>query len=297
MGLRWCLYGYEIKNDKYTVIHSESQIVRMMFDLYITGKTFSEIADYLTSSDVAYYKDKKIWNKAMVSRIIGNRYYIGNEDYPAIISEEVFCKAEGRRNQRGGKREKDSKELSFIKQHIYCDSYKAKIRRIGKYTNREKWVCDNKRKCSVYVDDDYLFSSIVSMLNLVIENTDLLSHKKYNKEEYVPSIEVVRDENEFRFMMEQIDVKFKAAKKIIYTCATDKFKALSDNCYENVTQALVDYFVDIRKINAISYELLKDTVEKIFVGANGSISMIFVNNKRLNYLKGVADDAGNKNCY
>jgi hypothetical protein len=98
MGLRWCLYGYEIKNDKYTVIHSESQIVRMMFDLYITGKTFSEIADYLTSSGVAYYKDKKIWNKAMVSRIIGNRYYIGNEDYPAIISEEVFCKAEGRRN-------------------------------------------------------------------------------------------------------------------------------------------------------------------------------------------------------
>lgn len=70
----------------------------MMFDLYITGKTFSEIADYLTSSGVAYYKDKKIWNKAMVSRIIGNRYYIGNEDYPAIISEEVFCKAEGRRN-------------------------------------------------------------------------------------------------------------------------------------------------------------------------------------------------------
>lgn len=65
----------------------------------------------------------------------------------------------------------------------------------------------------MYVDDDYLFSSIVSMLNLVIENTDLLSHKKYNKEEYVPSIEVVRDENEFRFMMEQIDVKFKAAKK------------------------------------------------------------------------------------
>jgi len=135
------------------------------------------------------------------------------------------------------------------------------------------------------------------MLNLVIENTNLLSHKEYNKEEYVPSIEVVRDENEFRFMMEQIDVKFKAAKKIIYTCATDKFKALSDNCYENVTQALVDYFVDIRKINAISYELLKDTVEKIFVGANGSISMIFVNNKKLNYLKGVADDAGNKNCY
>ena len=81
----------------------------------------------------------------------------------------------------------------------------------------------------------------------------------------------------------------KPQKKIIYTCATDKFKALSDNCYEKVTQALVDYFVDIRKINAISYELLKDTVEKIFVGANGSISMIFVNNKRLNYLKGVAD--------
>lgn len=297
MGLRWCLYGYEIKNDKYTVINSESQIVRMMFDLYITGKTFSEIAAYLTASGVVYYKDKKIWNKAMVSRIIGNKYYIGNEDYPAIISEEVFCKAEDRRNQRGGKREKDSKELSFIKQHIYCDSCKAKIRRIGKYTNREKWICDNKCKCSVYVDDDYLFSSIVSMFNLVIENTDLLSHKEYNKEVYVPSIEVVRDENEFRFMMEQIDVEFKAAKKIIYTCATDKFKTLSDNCDENVTQALVDYFVDKRKINAISYDLLKDTVEKIFVGANGRISMIFVNNKELNYLRGVADDEGNKNCY
>lgn len=297
MGLRWCLYGYEIKNDKYNVIYSESQIVRKMFDLYISGKTFSDIADYLTLSGVVYYEDKKIWNKAMVSRIIGNRYYIGNEDYPAIISEDIFCKAEKRRNQRGGKREKDSKELSFIKQHLYCDNCKAKIRRIGKYTNREKWVCDNKCKCSVYVDDDYLFSSIVSIFNLVIENTDLLRHKESNKEVYAPSIEVMRDENEFRFMMEQIDVKFKAAKKIIYACAMDKFKSLSDNCSENVTQALIDYFVEQGDINSISYDLLNDTVKKIFVGTNGSVSMIFVNSKELNYLKGVGIDAGNKNCY
>lgn len=108
---------------------------------------------------------------------------------------------------------------------------------------------------------------------------------------------LVRDENEFRFMIEQIDVEFKAAKKIIYTCATDKFKSLSDNCDENVTQALIDYFADKGRINAISYDLLIDTIEKIFVGTSGSISMIFVNNKELKYLKGVAEDAGNKNCY
>ena len=297
MGLRWCLYGYEIKNDKYTVLHTEAQIVKKIFDLYISGKTFSDIANHLTLLQVEYYDGKKTWNKSMVSRIVGNRYYVGNEDYPAIITEETFCKAEERRNQRGGKREKDSKDLSFIKQHIYCHSCKGKIRRVGKYTKREKWVCDNKCKCSVFVDDDYLYSSLIAMFNLVINNTELLYHKEYSKDIYVPSIEVIRAENELGFMMEQTDVQFKTAKKVIYAFASDKFESLSDDCYKNLTQALVDYFINKEEISSISYDLLKDTVERIFVGANGSISVTLVNNKRLNYLKGVCNDAGDKDRY
>lgn len=125
-------------NTDLAIVYKEAETVKMIFASYISGNTLKQIADELISSGVIYYTDKNIWNKNMVSRIIENRHCIGDEEYPAIIDEDTFCTALSTRNTKGGKREKDSKVLSFIKQHIYCGARGERYRRIGKYTNREK---------------------------------------------------------------------------------------------------------------------------------------------------------------
>ena len=230
----------------------------------------------------------------MVSRIIENRHYIGDEDYPAIIDEDTFCAALSTRNAKGGKREKDSKELSFIKQHIYCGACGERYRRIGKYTNREKWICDSNCKCAVFMDDKHLFNGILSVFNNVINTPELLRCKNDKRDLYNPSLEVRRQENEIRYMMDQSNLQFQTIKKVIISCAGDKFDCCEED-FSNVTEALIEYFSALDKLDDFYCDLLFETIEKIFINADGSITMRFVNNKEINSEKGELDNAGNKN--
>lgn len=214
MSTRWCLYGYEVVNDKHTIIYKEAEVIKSIFASYISGNTLKNIADELTSAGVIYYKDKNIWNKNMVSRIIENSHYIGDKDYPTIIDEETFFAALSTKNNRGGKREKDSKDIGFLKQHIYCSSCGERYRRIGKYTNREKWICDSKCKCTVFMDDNHLYSGILSALNTVINNPELLRCESNKNDLYNPSLEARRQENEIRYMMEQSGLQFQPIKNL-----------------------------------------------------------------------------------
>lgn len=281
MGTRWCLYGYEVVNDRHTIIYKEAETVKKIFASYISGNTLKKIADDLTLTGEIYYADRKIWNKNMVSRIIENRHYIGDEDYPKIIDEETFFTALSKRNSKGGKREKDSKEVSFIKQHIYCGTCGERYRRIGKYTNREKWVCDSNCKCNVFIDDNYLFSTILSIFNKVIENPHLLKLECVKGELYEPSIDIIRQENEIRHMMDQPGLQFQPIKKVILSCAGDKLSCCEDD-FINTTEALIEYFSAMDKLESFNYDLLFDTVERIFINSNGSVTIKFITGKGIN---------------
>lgn len=294
MGLRWCLYGYEVIDDKHTIIYTEAKTVKSIFALYISGKTLKDIADKLTSEGVVYHEDKNTWNKNMVSRIIENRHYIGDDEYPAIITEETFAAALSKRNIRGGKREKDSKELSFIKQNIYCNSCGERYRRIGNYTKREKWICDSHCKCSDFVDDNHLFSGITSAFNKVINNPDSLRYESGNMDLYNPSLDIRRQENEIRYMMDQAGLQFQPIKKAILSCVSDKFNCCEEDA-SNITEALIEYFAALDKIETFDYDLLSDTVKRIIVNTDGSITVRFINDKEINSEKGELNNAGSKN--
>ena len=89
----------------------------MIFDEYISGKTLQQIADRLTAKQIVYYKDKTIWNKNMVRRILENRHYIGDEEYPAIVTADEFEKANKKRLSKGGERATDTVQEKFFKHH------------------------------------------------------------------------------------------------------------------------------------------------------------------------------------
>ena len=102
MELRTLLYGYNKHQFRFYPNSDESTVVKMIFDEYISGKTLQQIADCLTAKQIVYYKDKTAWNKNMVRRILENRHYIGDEEYPAIVTADEFEKANKKRLSKGG---------------------------------------------------------------------------------------------------------------------------------------------------------------------------------------------------
>lgn len=85
--------------------------IKGIFKEYISERTLLQIGNTLTEEKVVYYRDRTLWSKQAIRRIIENKHYVGDESYPAIIDREMFEKANLLRLGKGGDREKDSEGI------------------------------------------------------------------------------------------------------------------------------------------------------------------------------------------
>ena len=85
MELRTILFGYNKHQFEYSVNAEEAKIVKRIFEEYISGRTLLQIGNTLTEEKVVYYRDRTLWSKQAIRRIIENKHYVGDESYPTII--------------------------------------------------------------------------------------------------------------------------------------------------------------------------------------------------------------------
>lgn len=279
MALRWILYGYKVENACFLIEPEEAKTVVKIFSDYIKGMTFKKIADALTADEVVYNEDKRVWNKNMVSRIIENRHYIGDEKYPSIIDEETFVAAEKKRNQKGGKREPNSPEVSFVKKHIICGNCGKTMYRVDNSARREKWLCLDGCKADIYIDDKYLFEQIKGVYDRVMRDLDIL--KSNPIETYKSDIAVVKQENEIRHMLDRSNLQFGPIQKMIFDLISSKYDCCVLDKSTSMTEQLKKYVFDSYD-GSVTAELLINTVDKTIIENDGSISVVFVNSKKIN---------------
>ena len=275
MGSRWILFGYRMECCKYLVVPSEAKTVVRIFEAYINGKTLKDIAEELTVEQIVYNEGKTVWNK-----IIENAHYAGDSIYPQIVNNETFQLAFNRKNALGGKREKDTAEIKYLKSVLYCAACGGRIRRIAKYTpTHEKWFCENNCKLSKYFDDNTLFGDIQSLINSVIINPNLLDTGKIEYT-YEPSIETIRKEKEIRYMMDQSNVQFKPIQKTIFDFIQSKFDCcvFDSSVY---TEPLKEYMKTQNPTDKLNIKLLALTAKKIMINTDGSITIHFINGKEI----------------
>ena len=277
MGLRWILFGYEMVNDTYRIIPGEAAVVRKIFRSYTDGDTLKAIADELTAKRIVYFEEKKTWNKNMVSRILENQNYFGNEKYPAIIDRELYDKAMSKRNVLGGKREKDNQEVFFIKEHIYCGDCGSKMRRIGKYGSREKWLCVSGCKKERYVDDKLIYDSIIAIINSIIINEE-----NYQQSELELNSETLKKINAVKHMENQSDIQFSPLKQALFDCVSNKFECCPMNKPVVFSNVLKKYIEEQCPLQSLDIEVVSTIIEKISIEHDGSVSLTFINGQMSN---------------
>ena len=99
MGNRKQPFGYRMTLGEITILPEEAELVRFIFQGYSMGATLGELAKALCRQEIPYYEGRT-WNKNMVSRILEDRRYIGEKDYPALIEPEQLRAAAEKRTAR-----------------------------------------------------------------------------------------------------------------------------------------------------------------------------------------------------
>ena len=105
-------FGYRMELGKVVIDPDEARWVVYIYEQYIQGESFMSLSDTLCGTGIRYDADKP-WNKNMVARILQDRRYIGDGEYPKIIDDCTFHRADQKRSKKvsGGQVTKAQKIL------------------------------------------------------------------------------------------------------------------------------------------------------------------------------------------
>ena len=154
--------------------------------------------------------------------------------------------------------------------------------RRAKYTDHERWVCDNKcYKAYEYLDDKILINKIVSVIRFVKNNPSVLSINTEVKR-YEPTREVILKEKQVKDMIFEPNPLFQPIKSLIYSSINDKYNAMDFDTSKQFTTALCEYISNYKiKDDILDLRFMKIAVSKIVIKADGKVKIRFSNGQEI----------------
>jgi len=190
--IRFVPYGYTIRDGHTVIEHSEADIIRHIFEVYIKGASLKEIAEDLTRRKIPYTEKTDVWDKSRIARIIDNSRYTGADSYDPIIDENTYEEATAVKNAR--RRNiviQESDGIKLLRNRVRCAKCGAPMtRRIcSKRQTKESWTCTNDAcGCRLRISDTELLLKVNLIMNRIIENSQLVIPKRSTKMQDSPVV-------------------------------------------------------------------------------------------------------------
>ena len=200
--------GYRLVDGKnLEIVEEEAEIIRWIFEQYLAGHSFEQIASDLSKNKIATVRDKEAWNEKTVWKILGNEKYVGaslcqktyttstfpfvrqynhgnaNQYYienthPAIITKEIFEKAQAIRQRRSHQGTSTKAEYPLALKIICGKCGSPFARRVTK-SGWVSWVCrkhdDHAADCPMgRIPETELYAAFVRIYNKLKHNEGII---------------------------------------------------------------------------------------------------------------------------
>lgn len=281
MGTRYVPFGYEITDGRPAVIPQEERLVKSAFELYISGKSFKNIAERFTMTGIEYREGKLDWNKNMIKRMIENERYCGKDDYPRIISDEVYKRA----NELKAKKQLDIDEGKasldkFIRQNTVCGKCGSRIRRKQHGRCKTAYItvdCANDQCGALSIRESVLHEIIMSRINELIDNTELV--KPELNSQIVDKEGIEQKSNELYCKLNDDDADRGELLRQIFDLAKYKFDRCTGTDTSAITEEIQKVLCGYSKIDKLTAELLNKIISKIHIYDGGRVQIELRNGK------------------
>lgn len=292
-------FGYTMQKGEIVEEPTESQAVKDIFNLYLNGKSMSEIARQMSISQISYNGITFDWNKNMVKRILENEKYLGKDGYPVLIDSERFYRANARKKSKATSVNEISEELKIIRSLTYCTECGHRLSRIGGNTQTDKWDCRNPKclRFNYRLTDNMIKDILLHILNAVIANPDLLNTDS-EISVYTSSVKVKCQQNEINRLMDNPQIDTEKAKTEILKLAELKYECCTYDEGPQKTEYLMELLIKREQLNIIDYDLLKSCVSRILIGHFYTVEIEFINGVTIKNIteRTDKDDSDNAEC-
>ena len=131
MGIRKQPFGYQVKMGEIVLHAQEAKLVEYIFQQYLSGASFNILVAQLREQPIPY-DEGKLWNKNMVARILEDRRYTGESDYPAIIDQKTLSRVLEKRSAKQAPTQKTEtqKLLRRLSGHTATEQMEQQVRNL-----------------------------------------------------------------------------------------------------------------------------------------------------------------------
>lgn len=132
-------FGYRMTEGQIDLNAEEAEVIRFIFQKYLEGLSVPKLTERIQAFNVPY-RDGSRWNKNMVCRILDNKIYLGNGEYPPIIEKCLFDKVLSQRSViRSGRL---NPIIKAVREKLCCPECGQKLIRSTHHSGKNMiWIC------------------------------------------------------------------------------------------------------------------------------------------------------------
>ena len=271
-------FGYQYQNGVITTHPQEVAVLNRIFSEYQNGYSLLEIANRLNDENVQYQLGVTGWNKSRIMRLIEDVRYTGKDGFPAIIDEDTHQTMIEMKSQKNTQHSTDRRsEIFHIDVPVTCPECGSEM--VRRHDSRfkkcqQRWICSNTECRTVILEaDSHLLNDITVLLNRVIVNPDLVQISAEPGHEL--SVQILKAENEIARMLDTRDYDKNALRKKMLECVSMKYADIDSAPY--IAHRLKAVLANADPLSTFSLPLFKRTVQTIYLGRNGTVSIKLIN--------------------
>ena len=261
-------FGYQYENGILAINPPEAHTVQKVFAAYLSGEPLSKIAAHLTAKLVEYLPGCWHWDKARVKRILDNSKYMGEGDFPQIITHKEFQMAHQKKGRANTNRQPVDEDIKLFKGLTHCHHCgDLMVRRVdSRFENPVTWKCP---ACDYFLPlPDEEFKHRIFLLQQRLVDKPLLAEKEEG-EIQVTSMEARRLTNEIFRKLDSGSFSEEELVNLALQCAAKNYEAISSA--RHITERLTATLLHAGPLSAFDRELFQRTVLEIHLTRKGEI--------------------------
>jgi len=270
MAKRKLPFGYEIRQGKISVQAQEASIVKEIFKAYVEGASYQQLANRLNIRKIPYNESGNPWNKNMVARILNNKIYTGNEDYPGIIPKSEQRQAAAAKPSMSITSNTTSKAIRQLARCAGCGNP------LVLSSNRFGWARWNCPSCGALTTDattPAIMDELMYILDSIISEPGMVQAPVRDQ------ADLTQSEKEFSEMIRSTEFDESAAKAKAIAIAAAQFDALGSEDYE--TMRIQHILTKAGQNGVLDADLLRQITSSILIHPTGAVSLKLKNGQAI----------------
>lgn len=275
-------FGYQFINGIIETDDKIAEIVVDIFNQYINGKSLLAIAETLNKYHVEYLPGKAGWNKSRIKRVIEDRRYIGENQFPQIISHDIFEKAEQIKASRNNQNEVDRQsEIYKLRVPVKCPRCESQMKRYcdNRAKIKQRWKCKNTN-CGIIiaVSDERLINEVRVIIKYLVDHPDYIS-VTYSDPEI--NTEEIKINNQINNSLNMREFDQQKIKELIYQRVSLQYDSLDNQPF--ISARIRDILQSQFKLKPqdLPMPIIQKIIDNILVDENVQVSLVLRNGQKI----------------